>query len=433
MGASVSSLSDKRIAPLPLAYAKLQPGDHFELQDITNTLHMSSRGDVDSYHHGMSTSASLDQLPSETYYEDDDNNASSSSSGSGGRSRSRSRRPGTDSTSRRSTRQHIHQLQQESLEFNASDPVTDIEQYRSSSSMSNSSFHHRHRIIQNITAAFLSRSRSRSGSRSRSRHVSASNSNNSADSSYDNSINADTMANTLLNNHDDNNLKDILNDHDTCQTNLSQPLTSNHPQLSITEENLTHFETQNNESLNAYLFTLSLDKGNQDPTTSSTRRQLKPLTLGQLASRTTIGLCSQNIVLISPHIGLLSMTTTLQLCCNELTSIPPEIGYMASLSVLSLAKNRLTCLPESMAHLTQLTELRLSENCLTNISSMCFRGWSKLKLLALDSNMIEKLPVEIGDLKDLVSLNVASNPIQSFPAEISRLKVWGHILFLYFN
>lgn len=43
------------------------------------------------------------------------------------------------------------------------------------------------------------------------------------------------------------------------------------------------------------------------------RQNMKPITLGQLTSLQTIGLCTQSLVRLSPNIGLLSMTTTLHL------------------------------------------------------------------------------------------------------------------------
>ncbi|KAJ3100981.1 Leucine-rich repeat-containing protein 63 [Phlyctochytrium planicorne] len=152
-----------------------------------------------------------------------------------------------------------------------------------------------------------------------------------------------------------------------------------------------------------------------------TRKELKPITFGQLTSLATIGLCSQDIMFMSPNMGLLFMTTTLELCCNKLSVIPAEIGYMKSLKILSVARNNLTYLPDTIGHLQKLVELRASENQLTCIPTSVGE-LTKLTILHLESNRITSLPSELGGNKSLVTLDISSNPIRTIPAEVGRLK-----------
>ncbi|KAJ3092752.1 Leucine-rich repeat-containing protein 63 [Quaeritorhiza haematococci] len=151
------------------------------------------------------------------------------------------------------------------------------------------------------------------------------------------------------------------------------------------------------------------------------RPKRRVINFGQLTSLTTIGLCSQGLIKVSPNIGLLYATTTLQLCCNELTSIPPEIGHMKNLTTLSVAKNRLTSLPDTIGYLTKLVELKASENQLKTIPAT-IGTLKKLTTLSLEHNQITELPQEIGSLKTLISLDLSHNPITVLPAELGRLK-----------
>ncbi|KAJ3136581.1 hypothetical protein HK101_003986, partial [Irineochytrium annulatum] len=170
--------------------------------------------------------------------------------------------------------------------------------------------------------------------------------------------------------------------------------------------------------------TLDLEDGDileLESNASPKNSRLRSITFGQLTSLTTIGLCSQELVRMSPNMGLLFMTTTLELCCNKLVSIPPEIGYMRSLRILSVAKNRLTSLPETIGYLTRLEELRVSENSLVELPPS-IGELSKLSQLFLDDNKLEVVPVEIGQNKNLMMLDLSNNPLRTLPAEVNRLK-----------
>ncbi|KXS20822.1 L domain-like protein [Gonapodya prolifera JEL478] len=148
---------------------------------------------------------------------------------------------------------------------------------------------------------------------------------------------------------------------------------------------------------------------------------LKVITLAQLNSTTTVGLCSQGLAKLSPNVGLLYNTTTLQLCCNELTHIPPEIGHLQNLQIFSISRNQIRSLPDTIGLLSKLVELRASENELESIPSSIGR-LTKLTTLSLDNNRIACLPFEIGDAKALINLDLSQNPITVLPAEIGRLK-----------
>ncbi|KND03614.1 uncharacterized protein SPPG_01090 [Spizellomyces punctatus DAOM BR117] len=151
------------------------------------------------------------------------------------------------------------------------------------------------------------------------------------------------------------------------------------------------------------------------------RNNMKAIKFGQLTSVSTIGLCSQALVRLSPNIGLLSTTTTLHLCCNDLTEIPPEIGHMKNLVHLSVASNRLTSLPDTIGFLTKLIELKASDNLLETIPSS-IGSLKKLASLHLENNCITSLPPELGQVKTLTTLELSKNPLTVIPAELNRLK-----------
>ena len=73
---------------------------------------------------------------------------------------------------------------------------------------------------------------------------------------------------------------------------------------------LEYLQEEDEQTIQSYMETLELDKNNEAFRRS---KGLRTIYFGQLASFTSIGMCSQQLGYISPNLGLLYATTTLQL------------------------------------------------------------------------------------------------------------------------
>ncbi|XGV88140.1 MAG: leucine-rich repeat domain-containing protein [Limnothrix sp. BL-A-16] len=88
---------------------------------------------------------------------------------------------------------------------------------------------------------------------------------------------------------------------------------------------------------------------------------------------------------------------------------------------LDLSWKGLEELPVEIGQLHNLRSLNLGGNQLSQLP-VEIGQLHNLKTLALDFNQLSQLPAEIGQLKSLVTLELWSNPLSSLPAEISQLQ-----------
>ncbi|KNE67304.1 hypothetical protein AMAG_12370 [Allomyces macrogynus ATCC 38327] len=146
-----------------------------------------------------------------------------------------------------------------------------------------------------------------------------------------------------------------------------------------------------------------------------------PLLLSELENTVNVGLCSRDLVELTPSLAMLRNASVLQLCCNSLTRLPREIGYLTHLTVLSVAKNQLSQLPTTIGHLAHLIELDVSQNVLTDLPTSIGR-LRRLHVLKADRNRLTALPAQLGRLAALVTLDVSENPLRVLPAELATLK-----------
>lgn len=90
--------------------------------------------------------------------------------------------------------------------------------------------------------------------------------------------------------------------------------------------------------------------------------------------------------------------TTLDLSGRGLTEIPASVFSQTTLETLNLSNNRLTNAPQS-----QIGQLK------------------NLKSLDLSGNELTGLPAELGQLKNLETLNVSNNHLTGLPMELGNL------------
>ncbi|NXX92655.1 LRCH1 protein, partial [Centropus bengalensis] len=105
---------------------------------------------------------------------------------------------------------------------------------------------------------------------------------------------------------------------------------------------------------------------------------------------------------------------------NRLTEVPMELCHFVSLETLNLYHNCIKIIPDAIVNLQMLTYLNLSRNQLSSLPA-CLCGLP-LKVLIASNNKLGSLPEEIGQLKQLMELDISCNEITALPQQIGQLK-----------
>ncbi|NXI46167.1 LRCH1 protein, partial [Galbula dea] len=116
----------------------------------------------------------------------------------------------------------------------------------------------------------------------------------------------------------------------------------------------------------------------------------------------------------------LSDTVRADLSKNRFTELPTELCHFVSLETLNLYHNCIKMIPDAIVNLQMLTYLNLSRNQLSSLPA-CLCGLP-LKVLIASNNKLGSLPEEIGQLKQLMELDVSCNEITTLPQQIGQLK-----------
>uniref|UniRef100_A0A8D0HCS5 Leucine rich repeats and calponin homology domain containing 1 n=1 Tax=Sphenodon punctatus TaxID=8508 RepID=A0A8D0HCS5_SPHPU len=116
----------------------------------------------------------------------------------------------------------------------------------------------------------------------------------------------------------------------------------------------------------------------------------------------------------------LSDTVRADLSKNRLSEVPMELCHFVSLETLNLYHNCIKIIPDAIVNLQMLTYLNLSRNQLSSLPA-CLCGLP-LKVLIASNNKLGSLPEEIGQLKQLMELDVSCNEITALPQQIGQLK-----------
>ncbi|KAM9487327.1 leucine-rich repeat and calponin homology domain-containing protein 1 isoform 3-T3 [Clarias gariepinus] len=116
----------------------------------------------------------------------------------------------------------------------------------------------------------------------------------------------------------------------------------------------------------------------------------------------------------------LSDTVHTDLSKNRLTEVPPEVTRLVSLETLNLYHNCIRSIPDSIISLQSLTSLNISRNQLS-VLPVCVCGLP-LRVLNASNNKLNALPESIGQLTNLMELDVSCNEVTALPRHIGRLK-----------
>uniref|UniRef100_A0A8C5JXA0 Leucine-rich repeats and calponin homology (CH) domain containing 1 n=1 Tax=Jaculus jaculus TaxID=51337 RepID=A0A8C5JXA0_JACJA len=103
---------------------------------------------------------------------------------------------------------------------------------------------------------------------------------------------------------------------------------------------------------------------------------------------------------------------------NRLVEVPMELCHFVSLEILNLYHNCIRVIPEAIWPLC--LHLFLFRNQLSALPA-CLCGLP-LKVLIASNNKLGSLPEEIGQLKQLMELDVSCNEITALPQQIGQLK-----------
>ncbi|XP_036396370.1 leucine-rich repeat and calponin homology domain-containing protein 1-like isoform X2 [Megalops cyprinoides] len=116
----------------------------------------------------------------------------------------------------------------------------------------------------------------------------------------------------------------------------------------------------------------------------------------------------------------LTDTVEADLSKNRLTDIPSEVCQFVSLETLNLYHNCIKSIPDTIISLQTLTSLNISRNQLSTLPA-CLCGLP-LRVLNASNNKLACLPEAIGQLRNLMELDISCNEITALPRHIGRLK-----------
>lgn len=113
--------------------------------------------------------------------------------------------------------------------------------------------------------------------------------------------------------------------------------------------------------------------------------------------------------------------TILNLSVNQLNELSPDIKYSTKLRILDLGHNRLEKIPEEIGDLQHLDSyLYLHHNQLSELPT-AIGQLKHLKYLNVSNNRLIGLPQSIGLLGELLNLKAESNEIKEWPVGMLKL------------
>lgn len=150
-----------------------------------------------------------------------------------------------------------------------------------------------------------------------------------------------------------------------------------------------------------------------------------PESISELEKLRDLNLSGNQLRSIPESVFRLKSLEILWLAFDELDTVAESITNLQQLTQLSLVANNLTTLPESISQLNNLTLLRLGNNlfeavpeALYEIPSLIELGLGNSNYKDRNQNQIRELSPKLLDLKNLESLDLENNPIETPPPEI---------------
>ena len=121
----------------------------------------------------------------------------------------------------------------------------------------------------------------------------------------------------------------------------------------------------------------------------------------------------------------------LDLRANKVAEISRAIKELSRMRVLKLDKNELQRLPEELYELRNLQELTFQENKIKVLSPRLGQ-LKQLRKLNIAMNLISKIPEEIGNCQYLEALCIQNNRFAAFPCSFLRLTNLRELSFEWF-
>jgi len=150
-----------------------------------------------------------------------------------------------------------------------------------------------------------------------------------------------------------------------------------------------------------------------------------PYTIGRLSGLTTLDLKGcRSLTSLPCNISLDSLEVLILSGCSKLKKFPEIVGNMKRLKDLELRWSAIKELPLSIGRLSSLTILDLGccKSLLTLPSVVC--NLTSLQYLYLiRCSKVDKLPKDLGNLKQLKKLLVGGTAIRQLPSSIQYASV----------
>ncbi|EDV37762.1 uncharacterized protein Dana_GF13614 [Drosophila ananassae] len=117
---------------------------------------------------------------------------------------------------------------------------------------------------------------------------------------------------------------------------------------------------------------------------------------------------------VPTNISQFSKLSTLNLSCNLLCELPMELAGLQLLQYLDISYNRFDHLPRCIYELESLETLLAHDNQIKSIdaSDMGLGGMKELHSLNLKNNDLQTVPPILGNLKNLKELELWGNPFR---------------------
>ena len=140
-----------------------------------------------------------------------------------------------------------------------------------------------------------------------------------------------------------------------------------------------------------------------------------PATISRLTKLEFLSCASNAVATVDPSISQLAALRVLKLGRNKLATteagLPRSVLRLEDLCILDVDRNGLEELPEGWSEARELQVLSLASNQLKTLPSALFTRCIDLKRVDLSGNSLTLLPPQLRRLENLVSLNLADNPL----------------------
>ncbi|XP_060528637.1 leucine-rich repeat-containing protein 40-like [Cylas formicarius] len=125
-----------------------------------------------------------------------------------------------------------------------------------------------------------------------------------------------------------------------------------------------------------------------------------------------LNLSNNQIKEVPEYFSSLTTLKFLDLSNNQLSSLPSNLSELVSLRELVLFNNRFTKIPECVYPMAGLEILMFNDNSLDEINIDGLTKLTRLAVLNLSNNNINYVPPQLGNMKQIKSLELKGNPFR---------------------